>query len=354
MKGIFASGKLCGPLFQSIFAKQLTLHQFMPLLVTNTADNNVVHQNSYVAEDFNSAQLVEASREIHLPFGDGQLAHWYFEGIRMAYSLWKYKSVQTIEWNSQLDVITLYFSLKGKVTLELKEQDKCYTFSSGQHNMLYAGNFNGQFTNHELVQETFILQFTKQAFATLALDCGELIQDFLRKINHVQSLLITDENLYMDVAMHHAIRQILDCQYDGGLKKIFLRAKCLEIVAAQLGMLERAQNKAPVYCKTEYDRERILFARDYLVQHLDMPPSLAELARIAGINEFKLKHGFKEMFNTTVFGYLAEQRLELAKHDILEGKKTASEIAFELGYASPQHFSTAFKKKFGVSPKNHK
>ncbi len=60
------------------------------------------------------------------------------------------------------------------------------------------------------------------------------------------------------------------------------------------------------------------------------------------------------MFNTTIFDYLAGHRLELARHDILEGKKTATEIAFELGYASPQHFSKAFKQKFGIPPKHYK
>lgn len=326
----------------------------MPLQVTNTADNSTVHQNNYVAEDFNSPLLVEAAREINLPFGDGQLKHWYFEGIRLAYSLWKYKSVETIEWKTNLDVVTLYFSLKGKTTIEVKEFGKPFVFNTGQYNLFYTGKFKGLFTSHELLQETFIIQFTKDVFIQLAEKSGSVWQDFIIKLEAGNPVLLADENRYMDVAMHDAIRQILDCRYRGPVKKMFLYAKCLEIVAAQINALECAKNKTPVYCKTDYDRERILFARDYLLQHMDMPPSLSELSHIAGINEFKLKRGFKELFNTTVFGYLAEHRLQLAKYDILEGKKTATEIAFELGYASPQHFSTAFKKKFGVSPKNAK
>ena len=81
-----------------------------------------------------------------------------------------------------------------------------------------------------------------------------------------------------------------------------------------------------------------------------MPPSLSELARIIGINEYKLKRGFKEIFGNTVFGYLSDARLEIAKMDLLENKKTVSEIALELGYSSLPHFSNAFKNKFGVSP----
>lgn len=106
----------------------------------------------------------------------------------------------------------------------------------------------------------------------------------------------------------------------------------------------------PAIVKTDYDKERLLFARDHMLQHIELPPSLPQLARTAGINEYKLKRGFKEMFGTTVFGYLSEARLEMARVTLAENQKSATEIAFDLGYGSVQHFSNAFKKKFGVSP----
>jgi AraC-like DNA-binding protein len=124
----------------------------------------------------------------------------------------------------------------------------------------------------------------------------------------------------------------------------------MELLVLQAEAYNSFQKRGRDYLKTEYDKERIIYAREYLIQHLDLPPSLTDLARVAGINEYKLKRGFKEMFGNTVFGYLADTRLELAKTDLLERKKSASEIAFELGYSSVQHFSTAFKKKFGASP----
>ena len=83
-------------------------------------------------------------------------------------------------------------------------------------------------------------------------------------------------------------------------------------------------------------------------------PAGTELSRIAGINEFKLKRGFKEVFGQTVFGYLNDERMDLAKSDLLEKQKSITEIAFELGFSSVQHFSNAFKKKFGVSPRGVK
>ena len=151
--------------------------------------------------------------------------------------------------------------------------------------------------------------------------------------------------------LYHTIDEVIHCRFTGGLKKIFLLSKSIEILALQAQAIQRSQGTGEPFLKTNYDKEQIVFARDFIVEHVDNPPSLSELSRIAGINEYKLKKGFKATFNNTVFGYLTDYRLELAKRALAEGEKTASEIAFDLGYSSLQHFSGAFKKKFGMSPK---
>jgi AraC-like DNA-binding protein len=40
----------------------------------------------------------------------------------------------------------------------------------------------------------------------------------------------------------------------------------------------------------------------------------------------------------------------MAKRLLYEGEKNVSMIAYELGYAHPQHFNRAFKKQFGIAP----
>jgi AraC-like DNA-binding protein len=68
------------------------------------------------------------------------------------------------------------------------------------------------------------------------------------------------------------------------------------------------------------------------------------------LNEFKLKKYFKQAFHTSVFQLLQEERLKMAKRLLYEGEKNVSMIAYELGYAHPQHFNRAFKKQFGIAP----
>lgn len=83
---------------------------------------------------------------------------------------------------------------------------------------------------------------------------------------------------------------------------------------------------------------------------LHNPPTIIALSKLIGINEYKLKKGFKELFGTTIFGYIHQNRMTLAKSLLLDTTKSVKEVAYQIGYSSPQHFSNAFKKEFGVTP----
>ena len=80
------------------------------------------------------------------------------------------------------------------------------------------------------------------------------------------------------------------------------------------------------------------------------PPTLAELARQSQINECALKRGFRQVFGTTVFGYLHNYRLEYARQLLDQGTKTVIGVAHTVGFASRSSFARAFRKKFGVNP----
>ncbi|MBD2769884.1 helix-turn-helix transcriptional regulator [Hymenobacter sp. BT664] len=321
----------------------------MPLQVRHQGDQSLIHRNDYVADDFHTPDLVEQARELDLPVGKGYMAHWYFEGIRMAYSRWHYREPFTAEWRADLEVVHLHFNLRGRVLIENRRANTVVHLAGYRHNLFYYPGFEGTMRNEELESETFILQFTKPAFLALAQQANEPLRRFCAAVLEGEQLQLSAPSLHLNLALHTAIREVLNCRFAGPLKKLFLYSKALEILVLQADAFEQAQ--APRrYARTDYDQERLLFARDYLIQHLALPPSLPELARVAGLNEFKLKKGFKELFGQTVFGYLSDYRLADAKAQLQNRQKTASELAFELGYSSVQHFSAAFKKKFGLSP----
>ena len=86
------------------------------------------------------------------------------------------------------------------------------------------------------------------------------------------------------------------------------------------------------------------------MKNLDDPGSFSEIAQIAGLNEWKLKYGFKQLFDKTVFSYIHEERLNRARTLILETGLPMKTVAHDAGYKSLSNFNTAFRRVFGYPP----
>lgn len=154
-------------------------------------------------------------------------------------------------------------------------------------------------------------------------------------------------------AKHGLLSQILHCPYRDGLRKLFLESKVLELLTIQINDYIKAQTgQSPArlaLCPS--DVERIHHARDILVSDLENPPNIPELAALAGVNERKLKTGFRQVFETSVFGYFREYRMQKAHEFLQLGNSNVTEVAYAVGYQSLSHFSHAFRERFGTLPK---
>ncbi len=149
------------------------------------------------------------------------------------------------------------------------------------------------------------------------------------------------------------IRQMQNCTLSGSLKKVYLEGKLLEFLALRCRqMCEDADDvfhRAGVKL-TAADRDKIRDAGKLLNLRFHNPPTITDLAREIGLNTTKLKAGFKSEFGTTVFGYIHTLRMRLAVDLLLETDKNITEVAWEVGYAGPSAFSSAFKREMGFSP----
>lgn len=151
----------------------------------------------------------------------------------------------------------------------------------------------------------------------------------------------------LSAPMMQTIHTLFNSSMSGSLKKLLIEAKVLELVAMQLHSSMRTNANMD-----KHVQNRDLF--EAVQQHLDETflhdHSLKGIARQFGINEFYLKKGFKENTGTTVFDYLLSKRLEHGLLLLQTTDQTIAEIASTIGYKYPNHFSSAFKKKFESNP----
>lgn len=99
------------------------------------------------------------------------------------------------------------------------------------------------------------------------------------------------------------------------------------------------------------DRKRIEHARRLMIEQMDQPLTVCYLCEEVGLNEAKLKRGFRQMFATTPYRMLTEIRMGKAK-ELLESGYQVAQAGYMTGYEHPTNFSAAFTRFYGQSPKS--
>ncbi len=239
---------------------------------------------------------------------------------------------------------------------------------SGQHEDCYTSLGDGQyyFTGSGLIPKRKNICYEKQPFLEVGFFMQpELMRSFAgnnegllpKELQHL--IREPNEQTYhrsgtATQTMQKVAQQILNYPYQGVAKRIYLESKVLELlgilVAQEVDIHNGNTNLHPLRPDVI---DRIHYAKEIILQKLDNPPSLNELARLVGLNECSLKQGFRSCFGTTVFGYIRNHKLEQARKLLEAGEMNITEIAYAMGYTSRSPFAAAFRKQFGVNPKQY-
>jgi len=161
--------------------------------------------------------------------------------------------------------------------------------------------------------------------------------------------MLSPQHFVITPNMHLVIEEILSCNRKGTFKRMFLQSKVIELMLLQLEQIAHESVRGN-YSLKKRDIEKIYAVKEFILLNLSKPFTLIHLAKQFETNQYVLKKGFKEIFGTTVFGFLQENKMEQAKKMLLEQDLTIGEVSDLVGYKNPQHFTTAFKRKFGYTP----
>ncbi len=130
-----------------------------------------------------------------------------------------------------------------------------------------------------------------------------------------------------------------------GTSSLMVKAAALEFLAWHVSHPLSNPDKIEIPPR---ERKQLLIARDRLLMDLSAPPTIAALARESGLNQLKLKRGFKILFGTSIYALFLCERMNRARQLLRD--HNVGETAHLLGYSNVSHFGKAFHRQFGVLP----
>ncbi len=245
-------------------------------------------------------------------------------------------------------VIYFYFCLEGKAD-----------FGFGPHySREIIGGKNYFFYNpeHELPftltlapsTRVVVLSISLEGIHKLFIESGEEIH-FLKPEN-------VNRKFYDERDISSSLRLVLNQLFTNNLsdntKRIFFQAKVLEVLSLYFSNRLPDMESCP-FLNDEATVRKIKHAKEHLLKNIEAAPTLKQLSKMAGLNEFQLKTGFKEIYGNTVHGYLLDHKLDHARLLLDTKKYKVNEVSSQIGYTNTSHFIAAFRKKFGITPKKY-
>jgi AraC-like DNA-binding protein len=136
------------------------------------------------------------------------------------------------------------------------------------------------------------------------------------------------------------------------LQSLYCESRAIEIVGEALQVIAKSDAAPADASLRPKDYQRMRAVVEFLEAHLDETPTLEAIARHAGTSVNTLQRIFRIVHDTTVFDYVRARKLHRAREALERDGASVAQAAYIAGYTSAANFATAFRRFFGVSPKN--
>lgn len=159
------------------------------------------------------------------------------------------------------------------------------------------------------------------------------------------------QNWALPTEMMLAMDQLLGQGFAGDLRRVHLEAKAIELVCMMSRVLDRRAGPHETVRLRPRDVEALHEVRRILLRSPAGRPSIEGLARRVGINRNKLSFGFRQLFDQTISECCIESRLLSGWNLLRETSLPIAVIAGQVGYTQASAFATAFRQRFGCTPR---
>jgi AraC-like DNA-binding protein len=247
----------------------------------------------------------------------------------------------------QGDFIVLHFVCEGETYIG-KNKNYPPIINKNTNNFFNATN---QTVNHCFKKDqtnTYFKVFFPSDYINTKANIHPEIYGILSTMSKKQCPVIQDKNLTTTLEMKMIIEQIMNTNEMGSIAPFYFETKIQELLALQLQQMNRSN--CPGWKHQNHYSDQLNEARNLIENNFGSALTIAKIAKHIGMSETVLKTSFKRLFGTTIFGYLFNYKMNIAKQLLLNSTATITEIGYQTGYEYPSHFTTAFKRKFGISP----
>ncbi|MBU2926864.1 helix-turn-helix transcriptional regulator [Winogradskyella psychrotolerans] len=166
-----------------------------------------------------------------------------------------------------------------------------------------------------------------------------------------------DKKYYKDgkisPSMAVVLNQLISFNLNSSIKSLYFKGKAYELLSLFFNRSEDADIEQCPYLVDEVNVAKLKKAKDIIIANMAEPPTLQELADDIGLSLKKLKEGFKQIYGDSVFSFLFDYKMEVARKLLESGDYNVNEVGLKVGYSTGSHFIAAFKKKFGTTPKKY-
>lgn len=281
------------------------------------------------------------------------------ENIAFASGIYLSNDNQVFKFNSEISVysdeplLRFQFSLDGMCAYKpLQHGDYSIQIPCGYCNMLYCSSVKERVVYFNRNTKIFEIYLKPTAYKTFL---GKEHEAAFKKLDEAMSngssFILWDKSKFIPPHIRSRINDIIQCTYQGDIQKTFLESK-LTVLLIDFLMGTQVSNKSSTTTKVLHtDYLALVKVEAHIRKNLKYSLKISDLAEIAGFNSTKLKRDFKKVYDITIFKYITALRMEVAKSLILQDDVTIAQAAYEVGYANPQHFTTAFKRTMGYLPR---
>lgn len=149
------------------------------------------------------------------------------------------------------------------------------------------------------------------------------------------------------------LQQIINSKFNSSIRDLYIKGKIYELLSLHFQQDEATNGDHCPFLVDERDVAKIRKAKDIIIQRMAEPPTLQELSNEIGLNIKKLKEGFKQIYGDTVFSFLFDYKMQHARKLLESNQHNVNEVGLRVGYSTASHFIAAYKKKFGITPKQY-